>query len=138
MHATWFFILHTEKQEVKSLLEKVNYTCRYSVGLFYDKEVPVQKDQVHAFNFVSDDPVIRFWSLENLKRAAGDSTKMQGPSSIVVHTSTDFGRDHLEDKPDTQKTFLEDKIIDKIEFIRRLPAPSFVKCHKWKFSQVHG
>jgi predicted NAD/FAD-dependent oxidoreductase len=120
---------------LKTKLESVHYSSRYAMGLFYDaQEVPFQKTTT-AVNFVEGDPVIRYWSIENKKRAAGSADAIDEPCAVVVHTSTTYGAEHSEDTPEAMKSSLLDKVNGCLEILRS-PEPSYVKCHKWKYSQV--
>lgn len=113
-------------------MEKVQYTTRFALGLFYDDMRGPFSDisSIRPVNFVSDDAVIRYWSVENLKRG-----NISEPCSIVVHTSVSFGAENREKMPDSVKEFLTKKATDLIGDLRST-EPNFVKCHKWKFSQV--
>jgi len=118
--------------DMKTKLQNVKYTTRYALGLFYDENVVLDESD-HIINFVQDD-VIRYWSLENMKRAYPAKTSDE-PAAVTVHTSVDFGAQHIDDDKDSQKQYLLEKAKEKIKSIREI-SPSYVQCHKWKYSQV--
>ncbi|XP_072279368.1 renalase isoform X1 [Pyxicephalus adspersus] len=109
-------------------LETVSYSSRYALGLFY--EAGTQIDIPWAAKYITDNPCIRFISIDNKKRNVESSDI--GPS-IVVHTSVPFGIEHLEqEKEDVQQVIL--KQLDAI--LPNLPKPKDIKCQKWRYSQV--
>lgn len=119
--------------DLKSKLQNVKYTSRYALGLFYNENINLEKSEHIIINFVEND-VIRYWSLENRKRAFPANTTDE-PASITVHTSVYFGAQHRDDEKDSQKDYLLEKSREQIKTIKGV-TPNFVKCHKWKFSQV--
>lgn len=60
-----------------------------------------------------------------------DSSKLP---SIAVHTTKEFGKLHIDDSDvsNIQKIILSS--LEKI--LSGYPEPSFVKFHKWRYSQV--
>ncbi|XP_018414257.1 PREDICTED: renalase [Nanorana parkeri] len=118
--------LINENQRQK--LETVSYSSRYALGLFY--EAGTQIDVPWAAKYITDNPCIRFISIDNKKRNLESSDI--GPS-LVVHTSVPFGIKHLEqEKDDVQHVIL--KHLGTI--LPNLPKPKDVKCQKWRYSQV--
>lgn len=87
-------------------------------------------------NFVDGDTIVRYWTLEDEKRQLGGTNKsLVGASSAVIHTSVSFGADNIDrDAKDVQKILLErvGKTCKSLQGI----DPTFVKCHKWRYSQV--
>ncbi|XP_053167027.1 renalase isoform X2 [Hemicordylus capensis] len=109
-------------------LESVSYSSRYALGLFY--EAGTQIDVPWAAQYISNNPCIRFISIDNKKRNIESSDI--GPS-VVVHTSVPFGTEHLEwDKEKVQQLILE----QLEEIIPSLPKPASIKCQRWRYSQV--
>ncbi|KAM9325227.1 renalase [Gastrophryne carolinensis] len=109
-------------------LETVSYSSRYALGLFY--EAGTQIDVPWAAKYITDNPCIRFISIDNKKRNVESSDI--GPS-IVVHTSVPFGIEHLEqDKEEVQPLIL--KHLDTI--LPNLPKAKNMKCQKWRYSQI--
>ncbi|KAM5140734.1 renalase isoform 2-T2 [Mantella aurantiaca] len=109
-------------------LETVSYSSRYALGLFY--EAGTQIDVPWAAKYITDNPCIRFISIDNKKRNVESSDF--GPS-LVVHTSVPFGIEHLEqEKDDVQHVIL--KHLGTI--LPNLPKPKDIKCQKWRYSQV--
>lgn len=109
-------------------LESVSYSSRYALGLFY--EAGTQIDVPWAAQYISNNPCIRFISIDNKKRNIESSHI--GPS-VVVHTSVSFAMEHLEwDKEKVQQLILN----HLKDIIPNLPKPANFKCHRWRYSQV--
>nr|XP_060624756.1 renalase isoform X1 [Anolis sagrei ordinatus] len=109
-------------------LESVSYSSRYALGLFY--EAGTQIDVPWAAQYISNNPCIRFISIDNKKRNI-ESPDI-GPS-IVLHTSTSFGAEYLE----WDKEKVEQLILDQFRKIMPdLPEPASTKCQRWRYSQV--
>ncbi|XP_075072498.1 renalase isoform X2 [Mixophyes fleayi] len=116
------------KESQRRQLEAVSYSSRYSLGLFY--EAGTQIDVPWAAKYITDNPCIRFISIDNKKRNVESSEV--GPS-LVVHTSIPFGKEHLEEEKDN----VEPLILKHLDAIMpNLPQPKHVKCQKWRYSQV--
>ncbi|CAM4594000.1 unnamed protein product [Caretta caretta] len=116
------------KESQKQQLESVSYSSRYALGLFYEAGTWI--DVPWAAQYITNNPCIRFISIDNKKRNIESSEF--GPS-VVVHTSVPFGIAHLEwDKEKVQPI-----ILDQLENIMPgLPKPTSIKCQKWRYSQV--
>ncbi|KAG9484991.1 hypothetical protein GDO78_008216 [Eleutherodactylus coqui] len=116
------------KESQRRQLETVSYSSRYALGLFY--ETGTRIDVPWAAKYINDNPCIRFISIDNKKRNVESS---EIGSSLVVHTSVPFGKEHLEqDKEAVQPQILRE--LDSI--LPALPKPKDVKCQKWRYSQV--
>ncbi|KFQ39401.1 Renalase, partial [Mesitornis unicolor] len=112
----------------KQQLESVSYSSRYALGLFY--EAGTQIDVPWAAQYITDNPCIRFISIDNKKRNI-ESPEI-GPS-VVVHTTVTFGSEHLDSDPaEVQQLILSH--LEKI--VPSLPKPAGIKCQKWRYSQV--
>ncbi|XP_053891340.1 renalase isoform X2 [Malaclemys terrapin pileata] len=116
------------KESQKQQLESVSYSSRFALGLFYEAGTWI--DVPWAAQYITNNPCIRFISIDNKKRNIESSEF--GPS-VVVHTSVPFGTAHLEwDKEKVQPI-----ILDHLENIMPgLPKPTSIKCQKWRYSQV--
>ncbi|KAJ7324185.1 hypothetical protein JRQ81_017205 [Phrynocephalus forsythii] len=111
-------------------LESVSYSSRYALGLFY--EAGTQIDVPWAAQYISNNPCIRFISIDNKKRNI-ESPDI-GPS-VVVHTSVSFGKEYLE----WDKGKVQPLILDQLkEIMPDLPKPASIKCQKWRYSQAGG
>ncbi|XP_042313746.1 renalase isoform X5 [Sceloporus undulatus] len=109
-------------------LESVSYSSRYALGLFY--EAGTQIDVPWAAQYISNNPCIRFISIDNKKRNI-ESPDI-GPS-VVVHTSVSFGTEYLE----CDKEKVQQLILDHLkEIMPQLPVPASIKCQRWRYSQV--
>nr|XP_034994257.1 renalase isoform X5 [Zootoca vivipara] len=109
-------------------LESVRYSSRYALGLFY--EAGTQIDVPWAVRYISDNPCIRFISIDNKKR---NTESPDVAPSVVVHTSVPFGTSHLE----SDKEKVQQLILDQLkDVVPSLPKPASIKCHRWRYSQV--
>ncbi|KAM7103840.1 renalase isoform 1-T1 [Ciconia maguari] len=112
----------------KQQLESVSYSSRYALGLFY--EAGTQIDVPWAAQYITDNPCIRFISIDNKKRNI-ESPEI-GPS-VVVHTTVTFGSEHLDSDP----AEVQQLILSHLErIVPSLPKPDSIKCQKWRYSQV--
>ncbi|XP_065495118.1 renalase [Caloenas nicobarica] len=112
----------------KQQLESVSYSSRYALGLFY--EAGTRIDVPWAAQYITDNPCIRFISIDNKKRNI-ESPEI-GPS-VVVHTTVTFGSEHLDADP----AEVQQLILHHLErVLPSLPKPASVKCQKWRYSQV--
>nr|XP_039259084.1 renalase-like isoform X1 [Styela clava] len=115
-----------QKQQISDL-EGASYSSRFAVGLFYEPGA-YNIDLPYVAKFVLDNEVICFISVDQKKRGIERKTQ-----SIVVHTSAPFGKSHLEE--DAEK--VGPLIIEELKkIIPDLPEPTYVKYHKWRYSQV--
>uniref|UniRef100_A0A8D0KXY0 RNLS Renalase n=1 Tax=Strix occidentalis caurina TaxID=311401 RepID=A0A8D0KXY0_STROC len=120
------FVLINESQ--KQQLESASYSSRYALVLFY--EAGTQIDVPWAAQYITDNPCIRFISIDNKKRNI-ESSEI-GPS-VVVHTTVTFGSEHLDSDP----AEVQQLILSHLErIVPSLPKPASIKCHKWRYSQV--
>ncbi|NXU86243.1 RNLS Renalase, partial [Xiphorhynchus elegans] len=116
------------KGSQRQQLECVSYSSRYALGLFY--EAGAQLGVPWAAQYVTDDPCVRFISIDCRKRNR-ESAEV-GPS-LVVHTTVTFGSEHLDSDP----AEVQQIILSHLErIVPSLPTPSSIKCHKWRYSQV--
>ncbi|MGH0139376.1 UNVERIFIED_CONTAM: hypothetical protein FKN15_031233 [Acipenser sinensis] len=105
----------TQKQK----LEAVSYSSRYALGLFY--EAGTEIDGPWAAKYITNNPCIRFISIDNKKRNL-ESTDA-GPA-VVVHTSMTF-------------ELVEPLILEELaRVLPGLPKPVSTECQKWRYSQV--
>lgn len=120
-------ILKDQHTGLTQLLQDVQYSARYALGYFYDEPVDLKLN--FDAQYIEDDPVLRFVSVDNKKRGLGP----QSPTSLVFHTSVPFGVEHIESTPQALQAQL-------VECVRArfpdLPEPKHVKCQKWRYSQV--
>ncbi len=123
-------MLISSDSNLQRRLENVKYSTRFALGLFFD-EPKVLTSSKHPLNYVENDPIFRYWCIENLKRTG----TFAEPTSIVMHTNINFGAVNSEEDKDAMKPKLLKKACDIVPETTSLPDSS-VKCHKWKFSQV--
>ncbi|XP_030343218.1 renalase isoform X4 [Strigops habroptila] len=121
-------IVNIINESQKQQLESVSYSSRYALGLFY--EAGTRIDVPWAAQYITDNPCIRFISIDNKKR------NIESPeigSSVVVHTTVTFGSKYL----DSDLTEVQQLILSHLErILPSLPKPSSIKCQKWRYSQV--
>lgn len=120
---------------MREKLSQVSYTSRYALGLFYDEKVSIDPTE-YCVNF-KDDPVIRYWTLEDEKRQLGEMnrSRIECPSSSVVHTSVSFGAENIDRNAEDVKDVLLNQVTLTCKTLQG-KEPAFVKCHKWRYSQV--
>ncbi|XP_056351504.1 renalase-like isoform X1 [Oenanthe melanoleuca] len=112
----------------KQQLESVSYSSRYALGLFYEAGAGIAVPW--AARYISDNPCVRFISVDNKKRNI-ESPEV-GPS-VVVHTTVTFGSQHLDSDP----AEVQQIILSHLQSILpSLPEPSSIKCQRWRYSQV--
>ncbi|XP_071828738.1 renalase-like isoform X2 [Apostichopus japonicus] len=115
-----------EKPSVKEKLEKVNYSSRYALALFFPPGVT--PDVPWNARYEQEDECIRWISIDNKKRQNEEAC-----SAVVVHTSVPFGIKHLE----ADKQLVEQIIKQHLDnLMPNLPSPVRSKCQRWRYSQV--
>ncbi|XP_042238920.1 renalase-like isoform X2 [Homarus americanus] len=118
-----------EKDEkLRSSLQSVDYSSRYALGLFYEEDASISLQDEAAAQYITNDSIFRFVAIDNKKRGQESMA-----SSVVLHTSVPFGKAHVEETPDQVKPILLNNVK---EMFPDWPEPKFVKCQKWRFSQV--
>ncbi|MEE6485525.1 hypothetical protein FKM82_014315 [Ascaphus truei] len=121
-------IVNLIKPSQRQQLETISYSSRYALGLFY--EAGTEVDVPWASKYITNSPCIRFISIDDKKRNL--ESPGVGPS-LVVHTSVPFGIEHLEQ----EKEVVQPLILKHLETILpNLPQPMYIKCQKWRYSQV--
>ncbi|XP_068807225.1 renalase isoform X2 [Struthio camelus] len=121
-------IVNIINENQKQQLESVSYSSRYALGLFY--EAGTRIDVPWAAQYITNNPCIRFISIDNKKRNI-ESPEI-GPS-VVIHTNVTFGCNHL----DSDLAEVQQLILNHLESILpSLPKPASIKCQKWRYSQV--
>ncbi|NWV92863.1 RNLS Renalase, partial [Machaerirhynchus nigripectus] len=121
-------IVNIINESQKQQLESVSYSSRYALGLFYEAGTGIAVPW--AAQYITDNPCIRFISIDNKKRNI--ASPEAGPS-VVVHTTVTFGSEHL----DSDAAEVQQIILSHLQrIVPSLPKPSSVKCQKWRYSQV--
>ncbi|KAM6265292.1 renalase isoform 3-T3 [Spheniscus humboldti] len=121
-------IVNIINESQKQQLQSASYSSRYALGLFY--EAGTQIDVPWAAQYITDNPCIRFISIDNKKRNI-ESPEI-GPS-VVVHTTVMFGSEHLDSDP----AEVQQLILSHLErIVPSLPKPASIKYQKWRYSQV--
>ncbi|KAM6265291.1 renalase isoform 2-T2 [Spheniscus humboldti] len=121
-------IVNIINESQKQQLQSASYSSRYALGLFY--EAGTQIDVPWAAQYITDNPCIRFISIDNKKRNI-ESPEI-GPS-VVVHTTVMFGSEHLDSDP----AEVQQLILSHLErIVPSLPKPASIKYQKWRYSQL--
>lgn len=116
-------------------MESVTYTSRYALGLFFSEKLEPASGE-GAANYVDGDPIIRYWTVENLKRSLGSTEASSSEvSAVVVHTTVQFGKENMDKSVDEVKEILLKHIQGKFKTLEG-KIPESVKCQKWRYSQV--
>ncbi|XP_076069546.1 renalase-like isoform X2 [Oratosquilla oratoria] len=131
-------IINSDRQLYEGLTS-VEYSSRYALGLFYEEGTNLSLPEDAAAQYISNDPIMRFVAIDNIKRGvvlsrlkSQPNTGQPGPS-VIFHTSVPFGKAHLDKTPEEVKGILEQKVK---EMFPEWPQPKEIKCQKWRFSQV--
>ncbi|XP_060880776.1 renalase-like [Metopolophium dirhodum] len=111
-------------QSVRSELEKVIYSARYTYNMFYEKPVLEIEWDVQFM----DDETFRYVSIENRKREQYNS-----PDCVVFHTTKEFGQKHIKGTTESMFQILNDKVN---KLFPDWPLPASSNVHKWLYSQV--
>eukprot|EP00092_Neocalanus_flemingeri_P003353 GFUD01003591.1.p1 GENE.GFUD01003591.1~~GFUD01003591.1.p1 ORF type:complete len:352 (-),score=66.80 GFUD01003591.1:160-1215(-) len=119
--------LINQNPEVLTNLQKVSYSTRFVLGLFFNRQVDLGVQW--ASNYIYNDPVIRFVSVDNIKRGKPDL-----PTSVIVHTTVPFGLKNIKATPEEMKPTL---LAAVKTMFPEWPEPEDVKSLKWLYSQVH-
>ncbi|NWX13516.1 RNLS Renalase, partial [Aegotheles bennettii] len=120
--------LNLINESQKQQLESASYSSRYALGLFYEAGTGI--DVPWAAQYITDNPCVRFISIDNKKRNI--ESPETGPS-VVVHTTVTFGSEHLDSDP----AEVQQVILSHLErIVPSLPKPASIKCQKWRYSQV--
>jgi len=107
-------------------LKSVKYSSRFVLAVFFDEKVDLGVEWI--VKYITNHPIFRYVAVDNLKR--GDKS---GATSVLAHASVPFSMDKIEEKPENIKL----ELLKSLEEIFPVwPKPSFVKCHKWRYSQV--
>lgn len=118
--------LISQDSTVKQNLETVQYSSRFALGLFFDKQVDLGVDWTSKY--IKGHPIWRYVGVDNVKR--GDAS---GPTSVIAHTSVPYGMANREVTPESKK---EELLASLQDLFPSWPEPVATKCLKWKFSQV--
>lgn len=111
-------------QSIRSELEKVTYSTRFTFNMFYEKPtLNVEWD----VKFI-DNEIFRFVSIDNRKRGQYDT-----PDSVIFHTTKEFGQTHIKETKEDTFQMLSDKVK---ELFPDWPSPELCNVHKWLYSQV--
>jgi len=109
-------------------LSCVKYNSIFCLGLFYDTRIHDSLGLKWKAKYFPNDPVIRYISMDNLKR--GD---LKSPTCVGVQTQVSYS---MANKHKSKQEMLE-PILDHLQkLLPNLPPPSHSFCHKWRYSQT--
>lgn len=108
------------------LLSKVKYSSRFALVWFYDSNITFPNIDWGCKYL--DHEVFRFISIDNHKR-----NKKDEPTAVVFHTNVKFGSEYIDKHLSEVENVLSKSAK---ELFPDWPAPSAVKYHKWRYSQV--
>ncbi|XP_068247553.1 renalase-like isoform X2 [Palaemon carinicauda] len=115
-------------EKLRSSLLSVDYSSRYALGLFFDEGAEIKLKNGSSAQYIANDSIVRFVAIDNKKRGLEN-----GAPSVVVHTSVPFGKAYVEETTEEIKPIILKKVQ---ELFPEWPEPAYVKCQKWRFSQV--
>ncbi|XP_034049394.1 renalase-like [Thalassophryne amazonica] len=108
-------------------LGSVVYSSCFALALFFSPETILSFPW--AARYVTHNDCIRYIAVDLCRGNADAST--WGPS-LVVHTSVQFGLEHLEWDKDKVKPIIMQELH---KVLPGLPQPVSIKCHKWRYSR---
>lgn len=118
-----------QQPQLLQQLEKVEYSTRFVLGMFFNQPVDLGVDW--AATYIGDNPILRFVSIDNLKRGlVGDET----PTSVLVHSTVSWGLKHKQlSLPEAEKLL----VAAVAELFPHWPKPQELKTLRWLYSQVY-
>jgi len=119
--------LLNQQPTMKTSLENVSYSTRFVLGLYFGEKINL--DVKWACKYVADNPIIRFISVDNIKRGKIDSS-----TSILVHSTVKFGLENINKTHEEVRPLIEAALA---EMFPSWPQAKEVKSLKWLYSQVH-
>ena len=117
-----------QQPDVKAKLEKVTYSTRFVLGLFYSGTVDLGNES-WSCKYISEHPIIRFIAVDNIKR-----NRPQAPTSILVHSTVQFGLENIEKSHEEMRPVMLEALH---QVLPSLPQAAELKSLKWLYSQVH-
>lgn len=116
-----------ECSDVKQCLSDVKFSSRFALAVFFDRANAISTSW--SVQFLPEDLIFCYVAVDNLRRG-----RVSENTSVVFHTNTQFGSEHVEKSPDQLKETLLKHVA------ARFPdwplEGATIKCHKWRFSQV--
>ena len=109
-------------------LRSIKFNSIFCLGLFYDSPLKENLGLNYKFKYFPQDPVIRFISMDNLKR--GDS---QSPTCISVQSQVSYAKQNLHK---TKQEMTGPLLTHLHSILPNLPPPSSITPHKWRYSQT--
>ena len=120
-------IIH-QQEDVKTKLESVTYSTRFVLGLFYSGPVDLGGES-WSCKYISEDPIIRFIAVDNIKR-----NRPQAPTSILVHSTVQFGLKNINKSHEEMRPLMLSALQ---QVLPSLPPAEELKSLKWLYRQVH-
>jgi len=117
------------KADISANLKAVKYSSRYALGLYFGKTDALNSENWIA-KFIDDHPIIRYVAIDHRRR-----NRPQSQASVTLHTNVTFGAENVDRDMEEIKILLEDEYK---KLFPHWPQPEYVKCHRWRYSQVGG
>jgi len=105
-------------------LAKIEYSTRYVLVCFYDKEISVDCSNNNSVAGYHYEGALRYWSVDNRKRGKS------GVSSLIFHSNTFL------DPSMTKEESLPILLNEMRSSFPGIPEPTEAIPHKWKYSQT--
>lgn len=123
-----FLKIIKEDELLFSNLKSVKYNTIFCLGLFYDTSLDSELGLNWKAKYFPMDPVIRYISMDNLKR--GD---VMSPTSIAVQSQVSYS---MENKHRSKEEMISPMMNHLNTLLPNLPPPSCILSHKWRYSQT--
>jgi len=120
----WLDRVRTDNNAVYQDLLRVTYNTVFTLGLFYDKTLPIH----WKVKYLPKDPIIRYISNDGLRRGSREAGTCVCVQSQVSYGELEAGR--------TKQEVLPDLLAHTRALVPLLPSPDSAICHKWRYSQT--
>jgi len=109
-------------------LKSVKFNTIFCLGLFFDTSLNSELGFNWKAKYFPMDPVIRYISIDNLKR--GD---LMSPTSIAVQCQVSYS---MANKHKSKEEMISPMMKHLNILLPNLPPPSYTLSHKWRYSQT--
>jgi len=131
------FDAHLEKllDPHRPRLESANYSRRFAVVAHYDDRPEVLRAADWTAAYVEGQKALRYVSAETRKMCCDEDDTATGTeaTTLLLHSSVPYAIEAF----DTDRDEVRDQLLHDLDrFLgRAMPKPSYVKVHRWKYSQ---
>lgn len=109
-------------------LSSVKYNTVFCLGLFYDTTLHEKVGFNWKAKYFPLDPVVRYISIDNLKR--GD---LKSPTTISVQCQVSYSMENRHKSKGEMANLMMEHLVT---LLPNLPPPSSILSHKWRYSQT--